>query len=104
MGVWLARTGSYSGNGSGDFTIAFTTGKKTLDELREMASARRQSFSGDSFLSLVYRATVEATEEAIINALFKAETLTGREGNTRYELPYEPVAEILERHGRSLIK
>ncbi|UCD43944.1 MAG: P1 family peptidase [Candidatus Bathyarchaeota archaeon] len=104
VALGLARTGSYSGNGSGDFTIAFTTGKKKVDELREMAQARRRSFSGDSFLSLVYRATVEATEEAIINALFKAETLTGREGNTRYELPYDQVAEVLERQGRSLRK
>jgi D-aminopeptidase len=104
VALGLARTGSYSGNGSGDFTIAFTTGKKTLDELREMVPARMRSFSGDSFLSLVYRATVEATEEAIINALFKAETLTGREGNTRHELPYDQVADIFERHGRSLNK
>jgi len=104
VALGLARTGSYSGNGSGDFTIAFTTGKKTLDELGEILSARKQSFSGDSFLSLVYRATVEATEEAIINALFKAETLQGREGNIRYQLPYDQVADVWGRHGRTLEK
>jgi len=104
VALGLARTGAYSGNGSGDFTIAFTTGKKNLDELKEMASDGRRSFTGDNFLSLVYRATVEATEEAIINALFKAETLTGRLGNIRYQLPYDQVAEIWERHGRTLKK
>lgn len=104
VALGLARTGAYSGNGSGDFTIAFTTGKKNLDELREMVPARMRSFSGDSFLSLVYRATIEATEEAIINALFKAETLQGRLGNIRYQLPYDQVADIWERHGRTLKK
>jgi D-aminopeptidase len=102
VALGLARTGSYSGNSSGDFTIAFTTGKKTIDELRETVPAEMRSFSGDSFLSFVYRATVEATEEAIINALFKAETMVGREGNIRHELPYDQVAEIFERYGRTI--
>lgn len=98
----LARTGSISGNSSGDFTIAFTTGEKTVDELRETVWAEMCSFSGDSFLNFVYRTTVEATEEAIINALFKAETMVGREGNIRHELPYDQVARIFERYGRPL--
>jgi D-aminopeptidase len=45
---------------------------------------------------------VEAIEEAIINALFKAETMVGNEGNTRYGLPYDQVSEIFERYGRPL--
>jgi len=104
VALGLARTGSTSGNSSGDFTIAFTTGKKSIEELREMVPPRRRSFSGDSFLSPVYKATVEATEEAIINALFKAETLQGREGNIRYQIPYDQVADIWKRHGRTLEK
>jgi len=102
VALGLARTGSYSGNSSGDFTIAFTTGKKTVDKLREEVPAQMSSLSGDNFLSLVYRATVEATEEAIVNALFKAETMVGKEGNIRHELPYDQFAEIFERHGRTL--
>jgi D-aminopeptidase len=104
VALGLARTGSTSGNSSGDFTIAFTTGKKSIEELREMVPPRMRSFSGDSFLSLVHRATVEATEEAIINALFKAETLQGTDGNMRYQLPYDQVAKIWESHGRTLKK
>jgi D-aminopeptidase len=114
VALGLARTGSYGGNGSGDFTIAFTTGKKTVDELKEMVSPRSVTqetmtaavpiSSADSFLSHVYRATVEATEEAIINALFKAKTMQGRDGNIRHQLPYDQVAEIWERHGRTLKK
>ena len=91
----LARTGSYGGNGSGDFTIAFSTGRRGDDELREAVGGR-----GDGFMSPVYKATVEATEEAIVNALFKAETMVGRDGNTRYGLPLDQLERILERHGR----
>jgi D-aminopeptidase len=104
VALGLARTGSFSGNSSGDFTIGFTTGEKPTDELKEMVLANSQSLSGDNFLSPVYRVTVEATEEAIINALFKAETMMGKEGNIRHELPYDQVARIWERHGRTLNK
>lgn len=95
----LARTGSFSGNGSGDFTIAFTTGRASTEELRSVTEADK----GDGFLSPVYAATVEATEEAIVNALFKAETMTGRDGNVRHGLPYNQVSEIFERYGRTVL-
>lgn len=85
----LARTGTYGGNGSGDFAIAFTTGEK------------RRDGRGDEFLNPVYKATVEATEEAIINALFAAETMVGYFGHVRHALPLDQVEEILRRHGRS---
>jgi D-aminopeptidase len=88
----LARTGSYGGNRSGDFTIAFTTGKRE-SETRS---------GGDGFLSPVYKATVEATEEAIVNALFKAETMTGYNGQVRHALPLDQVEEIFGRYGRPL--
>jgi D-aminopeptidase len=76
--VGLARTGSYGGNSSGDFTIAFTTGQKTIEELVEAEPGLGRSDFGERFLDPVFRATVEATEEAIVNALFKAETMVGR--------------------------
>jgi len=90
----LTRTGSYGGNKSGDFTIAFTTGKRE-PETRS---------GGDGFLSPVYKATVEATEEAIVNALFKAETMTGFEGHVRHALPLDQVEEVFGRYGRPLQK
>jgi D-aminopeptidase len=95
----LARTGSFSGNGSGDFTIAFTTGRASKEELKSVTEDNK----GDGFLSPVYAATVEATEEAIVNALFKAETMTGQDGNVRHGLPYDQVSEIFERYGRTVI-
>lgn len=99
----LARTGSYSGVSSGDFVIAFTTGKKKVEDLLEtMPEEYRRDSWGERFLGLVYRAAADATEEAIINALFKAETMVGINGNIRYELPIDQVKEIFKRHGRSL--
>jgi len=87
----LARTDTYGGNESGDFTIAFTTGKRVHEQR-----------NGDEFLNPVYKATAEATEEAIVNALFAAETMTGHKGHVRYALSLDQVLEIFGRYGRSL--
>lgn len=89
----LARTGSYSGNGSGDFTLAFSTGKK---KIQEMGFSEELKIKGDNFLNPVYKATVEATEEAIINALFMAETMKGVHSHVRYALPLDDVLELFE--------
>ncbi len=97
----LARTGSYGSNGSGDFTIAFTTGGKDVEGLMEAWPGERRP-RGGGFLSPVYRAPVEATEEAIVNALFMAETMVGRDGHTRYALPTEQLPDIFERYGRPI--
>jgi len=86
----LARTGTYGGNVSGDFSIAFSTGKGS------------HAGNGDKFLNPVYKATVEATEEAVVNALFVAETMTGHRGHIRYALPIDQVREIFNRYGRRL--
>lgn len=98
--VGLARTGSYGGNSSGDFTIAFTTGQKTVEELVETEPGLGRTDFGERFLDPVFRATVETTEEAIVNALFKAESMEGRDGNKRHALPLDQVERIMERYGR----
>ncbi|OGD45579.1 hypothetical protein A3K69_08425 [Candidatus Bathyarchaeota archaeon RBG_16_57_9] len=95
----LARTGSYSGNGSGDFTIAFTTGRLPRDEYASSLDELKGA-TGDGVLSPLYRATVEATEEAILNALFAAETMTGFQGHVRHALPLDQVEAVLKRYGR----
>ena len=92
----LARTGSYASNGSGDYVIAFSTangvrrsttpGEHALDDL------------ANASMSGLFEATVEATEEAIYNSLFKAETVTSR-GRTVEALPIEATLEVLRRHG-----
>lgn len=82
----IARTGSYMSYGSGDYAIAFSTGE---DE--GVRDART--------LSAMFEAVVEATEEAVINSLFKATTVTGHGGRTMRALPIEETLEILRARG-----
>ncbi len=56
--------------------------------------------AGDGYLSPLYKATVEATEEAIVNALFMAETMTGVEGHIRHALPLDQTRGLLEKYNR----
>jgi len=102
----VARTGSYGGVHSGDFVIAFSTSKKDVEPLVESMQKRlgikekRRIELNESFLDPVFRATVEATEEAIINALFKAETMIGRDYHVRKAIPLDRVKEIMAKYGR----
>jgi D-aminopeptidase len=61
------------------------------------------SLLGEEYLDPIYKATVEATGEAMVNALFKAETMVGINGNICHELSIEEVTEIFEKYGRKLI-
>lgn len=93
----LARTGTISHNGSGDLTIAFSTrnGIRRGQEQGELA----QAALANGALDPLYAATVEATEEAILNALFAAESMTGRDGVVVPALPLEQLRKLL-REGR----
>ena len=95
----VARTGSYGGVHSGDFVIAFSTSKRDVEPLLESMPSHSGLFD-ESFLDPVYRATVEATEEAIVNALFKAETMIGRDYHVRTAIPLDRVKEIMIKYGR----
>jgi len=94
----LARTGSVSTQGSGDVVIAFSTTSR-VSHYREDIRAPVGSVLEED-LSWLFRAAAEATEEAIINSLFKAETMIGRDGNTRTALPLDQTKTILEKYGR----
>ncbi|RJS85336.1 S58 family peptidase [Candidatus Bathyarchaeota archaeon] len=101
----VARTGSYGSSTSGDFVIAFSTSKRDLDSLIESiqkdTGRRKETIEADeSFLNPVFKATVEATEEAIVNALFKAETMIGRDFHIRKAIPLDRVREIMAKYGR----
>ena len=91
----LARTGSYGGNGSGDFSLALSNASLPWREYVDSVGGDPER---DSSLNPLYRAAVEAVEEAVLNALFKAETMTGRQGHTRYALPVEETLALLERY------
>jgi D-aminopeptidase len=93
----LARTGATSGNGSGDIFLAFSTANAGV------AAAEREihvNMLSNSRISALFTATVEATEEAIINAMIAAETTTGREGRRVEAIPHDRVRELLKKYGR----
>lgn len=93
----LARNGSYASNGSGDIFIAFSTANPGAWSREETATIA--SLPNDS-MSPLFRATVEATEEAIINALIAARTMEGINGNTAHELPHDRLREALRKYDR----
>lgn len=93
----LARSGSSLSNESGDFAIAFST----ASGVRRSALLRRQVSRPlelpNEMLSPLFQATIEATEEAIYNSLWAAETMTGYRGRTVYALPREAVLARLKK-------
>src|SRR5262249_24735639 len=91
----LARTGSPSTNGSGDYVIAFST----QNHIRAGADLRNTQTVGNDAMSPLFEAVVEATEEAIYNSIFKATTVTGRDGHRVEALPIEKTVEILRKYG-----
>ncbi len=92
----LARTGSFASNGSGDYVIAFST----ANGVRRSPTGGVHSIDdlANGSISPLFEATVEATEEAIYNSLFKAVTVTSN-GRTVEALPIEATLEILRRYG-----
>jgi L-aminopeptidase/D-esterase-like protein len=93
----LARTGATSGNGSGDIFLAFSTANQRAASNPDVAHV--EMLSNDR-ISAVFAATVQATEEAIINALVAAETMTGADDRTVEALPHARVRELLKKYGR----
>jgi L-aminopeptidase/D-esterase-like protein len=93
----LARTGSTSGNGSGDIFIAFSTANPHAD--KEPGPNTVQTVSNER-ISPLFTATVEATEEAIVNALVAGQTMTGIDGHTVIGLPHDQLQRALRKYGR----
>lgn len=96
----FGRVGAYSSNGSGDYTIAFSTAQ----DVRRIARDRDQlEFElrevYNRHMSPFFQAVVEATEEAIVNSLFKATTVKSRYGRSE-EIPIEETIQILKKYGR----
>jgi D-aminopeptidase len=94
-GLGLARTGSVATHGSGEIFIAGATG---LRAPRDTVSATTPIAGSD--LNPFFAAVVEATEEAVLNSLLGAPTVTGRSGHTSYGLPADRVVELLREHKR----
>lgn len=97
MGV--ARTGGFASNGSGDYVIAFSTHEQVRRDIYSDNDLRDISELRNSAVSPLFLAAVEATEEAILNSLFMAESMTGQLGNKMDALPIDRVMEILKSYG-----
>lgn len=91
----LARTGSVYNHGSGDFVIAFNTAERIQPSADSPTTTRPALANEGKVIGWFFTAVADAVEEAIYNSLFMAETVTGRDGNTRYALPVDRVMEIL---------
>ncbi len=93
----LARTGSTSGNGSGDIFIAFSTAN---DGASSNSGVQNVKMLPNNQMDGLFGATVEATEEAIVNAMIGAETMTGYQGHTVTALPHDQLRDALKKYGR----
>jgi len=100
-GMGLARGGSHASNTSGEQLLAFSTANRVPRDGKPFApSAIADGPRAGTILSAIFRATVEATEEAVVNALFAARSMTGRDGHTLHALPVDRTLELLDDAGR----
>jgi D-aminopeptidase len=99
----IARAGGLGSTSSGDIFLAFSTGNRGLPPTEAEAvgdGAIDVRAMVDRGIDPLFEATVEATEEAIVNALVAAETMTGRDGIVAHRLPHDRVVDVMRRHGR----
>ena len=96
----LARTGGIASNGSGDYVIAFSTA--TANRIAATSDALENSSSQlrNEAMTPLFQAAIEATEEAIINSLFAAESTTGFQGHKIEALPKTEVLKIMKNYNR----
>ncbi len=93
----MARVGSTGGHGSGDYVIAFST---TYRLPAAATRARDALADNEGAIDAIFEAVADATEEAILNSMFRAHTVVGRDGNARQALPLDVVLERLRSAGR----
>jgi D-aminopeptidase len=94
----LGRLGSISGDGSGDIFIAFSTANPGAG-LEQKTTAPLQMLPNDR-MDALFEATVQATEEAVVNAMVAAKTMTGADGHTVEALPHDRLREVLKKYNR----
>jgi D-aminopeptidase len=93
----LARMGSTAGNGSGDIFVAFSTANGAAFSSRTEAKAQ---YIVNDRMDALFAATVQATEEAIVNAMVAARDMQGTEGHVAKALPHDQLIKLLQRYGR----
>jgi L-aminopeptidase/D-esterase-like protein len=93
----MARTGGLSGNGSGDIFLAFSTANPEAFRAQGLASLQMVS---NEQISAIFDGTAWATEEAIVNAMVAAETMTGADGRRVERLPHDRLRDVLRKYNR----
>lgn len=97
----LGRTGTVSRDGSGEFTIAFSTANRWLHYPADCVEPATRFHDGKA-ISEIFLGVIEAIEEAIWNAVVAAETMTGRDGNTLHALPHEAIIKWFDDYRRRM--
>jgi D-aminopeptidase len=94
----LGRTGGIASNGSGDYVIAFSTHPALRIPHSSKNRTQTVELLNNDAMSPLFMAAIEATEEAIINSLFAAKTMEGKDGRIVKSLPLEEVITIMKRY------
>jgi L-aminopeptidase/D-esterase-like protein len=97
VALGIGIVGGRGENSSGDIFIAFSTANPEAGKTNEVANLKMLP---NERINPLFRATTQATEEAIVNAMVAAETLTGINGNTVYALPHDRLREVLKKYNR----
>ena len=95
----LARLGSYSGNSSGDLIVSFSTAPAEVNHEDQEKPSPIEPVA-NAAIDPIFEATVQATEEAIVNALVAARTMTGANGARFFGIPHDELRAILKRNNR----
>jgi D-aminopeptidase len=93
----LARTGSHYGHNSGDFVIAFSTAWQVEGAPSALTATQTVLADEGRAMSWLFPAVVESVEEAVLNSLFRADTVAGRDDHVRHALPVEQVVALVRR-------
>lgn len=96
----LAKTGGIASNGSGDYVIALSVNEDNIKSLSLDSKLYQSTILKNEAMTPVFLATIEATEEAIINSLFAAETMKGRNKRVIESIPKERVVELMKKYKR----
>ncbi|HMD08342.1 MAG TPA: P1 family peptidase [Candidatus Acidoferrum sp.] len=97
VSLGLGRNGSISGNGSGDIFIAFSTANPGADGADHVVELKMLP---NDLIEKVFASTVQATEEAVINAMVAAETMIGIENHKVIALPHDKLRQVLRKYNR----
>ncbi|KIQ98144.1 P1 family peptidase [Lysobacter sp. A03] len=100
----LARTGGIASNGSGDYVIAFSANESVRVPHDSDSPTQQLTVMRNDAMSPLFMAAIEATEEAILNSLFQAETTIGRDGHEVRALPVDEVLGIMEARGYRVLR